>query len=292
MNILYCGDEHMDDGMLISILSLLKHTKQPLHIYVLTADVVVPGKKVYTALRPPEINFLNQLVKQHNPDNFVKLFNITPLFNREMPTVNLNTYFTPMCMLRLYADQITEIPDKLLYLDTDVVCHRNFDAFYHQDISKYEVVGCLDYYGRLFFHDHGWRMSYMNSGVLLLNMRKIRADGLFVKCRHLCATKWMFMPDQSALNKLVTSYQLVPRRFNEQRKLHNDTVFQHFTTSFRFFPLLRMITVKPWQVDRVHQQLKIHDYDDILDKYQQLVTQMKHNTIKGGGCKSTYDYWW
>ena len=48
MNILYCGDEHMDDGMLISILSLLKHTKQPLHIYVLTADVVVPGKKVTT----------------------------------------------------------------------------------------------------------------------------------------------------------------------------------------------------------------------------------------------------
>lgn len=90
------------------------------------------------------------------------------------------------------------------------------------------------------------------------------------------------MPDQSALNKLVTSYQLVPRRFNEQRKLHNDTVFQHFTTSFRFFPLLRMITVKPWQVDRVYQQLKIHDYDDILDKYQQLVTQMKHSTIKGG----------
>lgn len=276
MNILYCGDEKMDKGLLISILSLLKHTDQPLHIFILTADIQVPHGKIYTALRPAEVNFLDKLVKQKDSHNFVKLFNITPLFNREAPLANLNTYFTPLSMLRLYVDQIPGMPDKLLYLDTDVVCRQNFDAFYNQDISNYEVVGCLDYYGRFFFHKHLLKMNYMNSGVLLLNLKEIKQTGLFAECRDWCRHKKMFMPDQSALNKLVHSYKIVPRRFNEQRKLHSDTIFQHFTTSFRFFPWLRMITVKPWNVKAVHKKLKIHDYDDILTRYQQLIGEMQH----------------
>ena len=36
MNILYCGDENIIDGLLISILSLLKNTDRVLNIYVLT----------------------------------------------------------------------------------------------------------------------------------------------------------------------------------------------------------------------------------------------------------------
>lgn len=34
----------------------------------------------------------------------------------------MGTRFTPCCMLRLYADRIPELPDRLLYLDTDVLC--------------------------------------------------------------------------------------------------------------------------------------------------------------------------
>ena len=36
MDILYCGDENIKDGLLISILSLLKNVPTQLHIYVFT----------------------------------------------------------------------------------------------------------------------------------------------------------------------------------------------------------------------------------------------------------------
>ena len=58
------------------------------------------------------------------------------------------------------------------------------------------------------------------------------------------------------------------------RKLHNDTVFQHFTTSFRFFPWLRALTVKPWQIERVQQELKLHEYDELLAEYARLMPEM------------------
>lgn len=185
----------------------------------------------------------------------------------------MGTRFTPYAMLRLFADQLPDLPDRLLYLDGDVVCHQDPSEFYQQDISNVEFVGVLDYYGRWFFHHSLTHLDYVNSGVLLLNMRKIKQTKLFEQTRKLCV-RWMFMPDQSALNKLAKNKRIVSRRYNEQHQFHEDTVFQHFTTSFKFFPMFKLQTIKPWEVQEVHDVLGIHEYDDILAKYQQLVPNL------------------
>ena len=110
--------------------------------------------------------------------------------------------------------------------------------------------------------------------MLLLNLAKIKETKLFEKCRDMCQNEEMFMPDQSAINKIATLKNIQPRKYNEQKKLHKDTVFQHFTTSFRFFPWLHTLTIKPWQIDRVHNELKIQEYDDIFEEYNKIVTNM------------------
>ena len=56
------------------------------------------------------------------------------------------------------------------------------------------------------------------------------------------------------------------RKYNEQRRLKKDTVFQHFTTSFRLLPFFHKVTIKPWNIDKVHKRLKIFEYDDILTR--------------------------
>ena len=38
MNILYCGDSNIVDGLIISILSLIKHESSELYIYVFSMD--------------------------------------------------------------------------------------------------------------------------------------------------------------------------------------------------------------------------------------------------------------
>lgn len=91
----------------------------------------------------------------------------------------------------------------------------------------------------------------------------------------MCIEKEMFMPDQSAINKISKFKKIVERKYNEQRKLHKDTVFQHFTTSFRFLPWFHALTIKPWQIDRVHNELKIHEYDNIFEEYTEIKQNMK-----------------
>lgn len=235
-------------------------------------------KKNLKGISDSSIEILDKKVKQENNNSFVKKIDITEMFYNNLPEKNMHTRFTPYCMIRLFADEIQELPDKILYLDTDVICRRDFSEFYNQDISNYEIVGVLDHYGKWFFKKNILKMDYINSGVLLLNLAKIRETGLFKKCRKMCQEEEMFMPDQSAINKLAVAKKLQPRKYNEQRKLHKNTVFQHFTTSFRFFPWFHTLTIKPWQIDRVHEELKITEYDDIFEEYKKII-QNKENTV-------------
>lgn len=275
MNLLYCGDSNIEDGLLLSILSLRKNIQEPLQIYILTMCFTSESHR-YLPVSNNTIMLLNRLVKETNETSFVKKIDVGALFHQHLPTANLETRFTPYCMLRLFADLIPELPDRILYLDNDVLCRMDFQELYYQNMDTYEFAGVLDYYGKWFFHQKIFSVDYMNSGVLLLNLKKIRETGLFQKCRILCQNKKMFMPDQSAINKLATAKKRLPRRYNEQRKLRQDTVLQHFTTSFRLFPWLHTLTIKPWHVERVHKELKLHEYDDLLEQYQHLKCNLKN----------------
>ncbi len=266
MNILYCGDKHIEDGLIISVLSLTENVGEPLNVYVMTVEL----KNDRFNLEPVSdsvIDYLGRTVAERTGGT-VRKFDVTDLFSRDLPLANMETRFTPCCMLRLFADEIPEIPERVLYLDNDVVARMDISDFYYQDIDNYELAGVLDYYGRWFFRKSIFKMDYLNSGVLLLNMRKIRESGLFRKCREMCVSEKMFMPDQSAINKLANKKIIRDRRFNEQRKLHKNTVMQHFTTSFRFFPWFHSLTVKPWQIERVHEILKIFEYDGLFAQYR------------------------
>lgn len=272
MNILFCGDSNAEDGVLITTLSLLKHVDE-LHLYILTMKTKTDNKQFYP-FSEHAVSLIERLIKEKNPQSTVELIDITQLYQKEAPKPNQNTRFTPYAMIRLFADKLPTLPDRILYLDNDIIVRKNIDSFYAQDLTGIEFVGVLDFFGRWFFHNQWKLFDYINSGVLLLNLKYIKETGLFGRVRNLMRTKKMFFPDQTALNKLAKHKKIAPQRFNEQRKLHKNTVIQHFTTSFRFIPYFHMLTVKPWDVERVHSVLHLHEYDDLLNEYLKLKPQL------------------
>lgn len=261
LNILFCGDDGVCKGIYLSTLSILKNTDKPISVHILTA--CVENHKAITREFKEE---LQQTVLKKNKENRVYLYDITTVFNECLPVANIKTRFTPLCMLRLFADEVKEIPDKILYLDTDVLCRRDFSDFYEQDISNIEILGVPDRYGKWFFGNI-FNHDYLNSGVLLMNMANIRKSDLFKKCRKMCTDKKMFMPDQTSLNKLAKK-QKTSKKYNCQGKIKSDTVFKHFTTFFKFFPYIRAVSIKPWHIEKMHSELKIFEFDDILNEYQ------------------------
>ena len=269
MNILYCGDKGIARGVLVSILSILKHNKGEIHFYILTINY--EDTKAFT---DKSARFLDSLVKKTNPKSFVKLIDATDVFKANLPKKNMGSYFTPCSMLRLYIDKVPDISklDRVLYLDYDVVCRGDLTEFYNTDMRDIEAAGVLDIYGRRWYHYHGlFKQDYMNSGVMLFNMQECLKSKMFERAAKLCAERWMMLADQAALNKTIEKRKLLDRKYNEQEERpRKDTVLHHFSNNFKFWPYFRVQKVKPFEIDKIHNVLKITEYDDILDEYVKL----------------------
>ena len=271
MNILYCGDKGIMRGTLVSILSLLMRGSRgnAYNIYILTVD--------YEEVKPFDkdaAKFLDNLVKKYNKKSFVRLIDATDVFVKNLPEKNMGSYFTPCAMLRLYADKIEELAklERLLYLDYDVVARKDIAEFYHTSFDGAEVIGVLDIYGKNFYHYHGlFNFDYMNSGVMLFNMPECIKSKMFDRAVEMCKRKKMMLVDQAALNKCIRRRKIMPRKYNEQAERPKEhTVLHHFSNNFKFWPYFRVQKVKPFEVDKIHNTLKITEYDDILNEYSRL----------------------
>ena len=262
INLLYCGHDKVFDGLMISLLSASKNTKEPLRAYVLTMDLSDIDKK-YQPLTEQHRKYLEDMLKEQNQNSSVILLDITDIYKSSMlNSKNLKNHFTPYAQLRLFADMLSEIPPKIIYLDTDTVVNGDIKQLYNISVADYELACVDDLYNWL--NPYRWKVRhYFNSGVLLLNMKAIKRTRLFKNARELVANKKMISPDQDALNFLVKRKLVLPEKFNAKDKYYKDIVVHHFCNVRRkhhFF-----FRVKPWMVDLVKE--KMDAYNTLLDEY-------------------------
>lgn len=269
INILFGGNYKVFDGILLCILSAVKHTDEELNIYILTANLTELNKE-YKPINELHIKVLNEVVKSKNPNSKVNLIHLNEEFNEWiMKSENKLNSYTPFAFLRLFADQITNLPNKIIYLDTDIMINSNIKELFDIDISKHELGVVKDRYGHVFI-----RPNYFNSGMLLLNMTNIKNSNLFEKVRNMCFYKKMSFPDQSALNKLCKNKLYLLRKFNEQGKIRKNTIVHHFSKKIKWLPFFHTQNVKPWEMDAVHKKYKCFNYDDIYLQFNDIKQKM------------------
>lgn len=262
INIMYAGNDKTFDGLLISLLSIVKHHKSPINVFVLTMDYSEVNPS-WTSFTEEHRKVLENEIKKVNNESKVTVIDVKKHYAEALlGSKNQATDYTPYCMLRLLADKVQELPNKILYLDYDTVACKDIQELWDIDITNYEFAGAKDYYGRFFIN-----RNYLNSGVLLLNLEKIKETKLFEKCLNLLKVKKLMLPDQSALHREATCKLIIPRKYNEQHKVYEDTVIRHFSMAINFFPFPRKQNIKPWHIEKVHKVLKCHDFDDILEKH-------------------------
>ena len=88
MNVLYCGDRNIESGLIISILSLLKNAKTNLKVYVLTIN---SKEWNIDGVTDKCIDVLDNKMKLINKENSIKKFDITEIFEKELPAKNMKT---------------------------------------------------------------------------------------------------------------------------------------------------------------------------------------------------------
>ena len=274
INILLCGNKKVFDGALSELISITNKTKEAITCYIFTMDVSRINKD-YTCIEDKQVEFLNEVVKSKNKENSVIKIDVTDLYEKEFGRCkNENAYCTPYTLLRLLADKVKEIPDKILYLDIDMMAANDISKLYNTDISEYEYAAVKEKYGSIFI----WP-DYINAGMLLLNMKKIKETKLLEKARTLIKTKKMLFADQDAIYRATTKKLLLPKIYNEQRSFNKkDTVICHFCKRLMLMPYPHTENYKQWQVDEIHKELKCYSFDEDLKEYLKLKEDYENRT--------------
>ena len=144
-----------------------------------------------------------------------------------------------MAMTRCFFTKILD-EDKILYLDVDTVVDGSLQELWNIDITNYCLAGRRE----------EWKEDYINSGVLLMNLKRIRQlklDDALISLLHRC--RFVF-PDQDAINIIFRNYiKYIPRKFNslgQNEWCSGDDVIRHFAG-----------VIKPWKPDADPKDIEI-----------------------------------
>lgn len=266
INLLLCGNKKVFDGALTQLISILNRTKEIINCYIFTMDAT-RLKPDYLPIEDEQIDFLNEVVKSKSPDSNVKKIDVTELYDQEFKgSKNETAYCTPYTLLRLLVDLVPNMPNKLLYLDIDMMAGDDISKLYNIDISNYEYAAVKEKYGCWII-----RPDYINAGMLLINMELVKSTKLFEKARNMIRKYKLLFADQDALFWSTTKKKILPRIYNEQSKFNRKgTVICHFCKRLMFLPYPHTENYKQWHVDEVHKILKCHYFDNDLNEYIQL----------------------
>ena len=175
--------------LIINIFSLLRHNKEVKKIYILCEDNDIN-----------KIKDLDIIIDRYDIE--CKVINITPIINKYFKNkYNTNTKYTNYALSKLLLSEVVE-EDKVLYLDVDTIIRSNISSLYKYNIDDYYAAGVKDYGGFLnnYNKDLGIDDMYINTGVILLNINKIKQDNLIPKFFNIINTRTLTYPDQDAFN--------------------------------------------------------------------------------------------
>lgn len=276
INLLLCGNKRVFDGALTQLISILNRTKEPINCFIFTMDCT-RLREDFLPIEDEQIDFLNEVVKRKSPESIVTKVDVTELYNKEFKgSKNETAYCTPYTLLRLLVDLVPNMPDKLLYLDIDIMVGGNLSKLFSIDVENFEYAAVKEKYGC-------WLVcpNYINAGMLLFNMRLAKENCLFEKARNIIKTKKMLFADQDAIFWSTTSKKIIPRIYNEQSKFNRKgTIICHFCKRLLWFPYPHTENYKQWNIEEVHNVLKCYTYDADLEEYIKLKKEYEDRSRK------------
>jgi lipopolysaccharide biosynthesis glycosyltransferase len=245
MDIFFCINDAYVRQLCVAMVSVLENNRRrDIRFHILSGDLSDESKNKIEKLK---IKYKNFGVDYAAPD--------TSLFKG---LENKIDYIPGEAWYRYaIADMFPNI-GRALYLDADLVVNKNLDRLYGADLDGYYAAGVVDKYVEKINHKHVIGLApndlYVNSGVLLLNLEKIREDGMTEKLFESARDNMdrIKFPDQDGLNiafcgkikELPFKFNYTERNFKSLFHGFLSAVIIHFTGS-----------VKPW-----HETPKCSDF--------------------------------
>lgn len=121
--------------------------------------------------------------------------------------IDQNRHVTPAAMLKFFLPKIFENYNKILYLDSDIIVQKDLTNLYNIDIKSQYAAVCKDTLcavNREYMDSIGIKNQfYFNSGVMLLNLKKMREDCITEKMLQFRLNVKQHFMDQDTFNAVI-----------------------------------------------------------------------------------------
>lgn len=215
LNVLFASDNNYAPFLLIAIISMLKNNQNEfdeINIFILDDGISEMNKEKLKNL----INAFNCKVIFIKTKQLDELeINIMTL-ERNLNISSLTTY-SRLFISNLLPKEI----DKILYLDCDSLIVGSLKEFWDEDISDYYCAGILDCINTTIKKEYGFSRddTYINAGVLLINLKKWREDNVEVEFIDFMAQNQhrFYQHDQGVINNIFKNkIKIVHPKYNLQ----------------------------------------------------------------------------
>lgn len=181
------------------LFSLQKHTKEPITVWLLNHS-----------LSSLEVQRFKSFLRKYNID--LSVIPIGPSFFDDMPLVFENQFSIEIYYRIFIPWLLPEMVGRALWLDSDIIISGDISEFYNLDLNEHCIAACEDgrYINAKARGQDNERLGlesghrYFNSGVLLMNLNRIRSNFSQEKVCALAGRirQRLVYPDQDILNCL------------------------------------------------------------------------------------------
>ena len=199
INIAFCFDENMYMLAGVAIASLLYHAMNncAYDIYCIVPEAFAKSKR----------DELVAMVESKDKNSKIIFLNANRDFDNSVVKQYTPGIFYRFMLLKLLPKNI----DKIIYCDVDVTFHDNLIDLYNIDMKDNLIAGVAD--ADQLCRAYPNNGSYINSGILLMNVSKLRLINAYDEWLKLSKQDIFAYPDQDILNKTCEVRQITAQRF-------------------------------------------------------------------------------
>ncbi len=232
MNIAFCVNDAYFGQLAVTITSILENNKNSkINFYVFSSDFSDSNKdkiqKIIDYYKNATVTFVDV-----DRDRFKDL------------KLNLG-YITVESYYRYVIAELLPAVDKIIYMDADIAINGDMSGLWNIDVSDYYSTGAKDLYIEKINHKKKIGFAeydiYVNSGVMLLNLDKIRKDNMVEKLFTITIESQdvIAYQDQCAINiafkggikEMDSIYNIAGSNRKIEKDKVKDAVIIHYTGS-------------------------------------------------------------
>ncbi len=257
IKVIMSTDDNFVPVTAVSIISLLKYAaKDTFYDINIMSNISNENKIALQRLTKFNAQSSVNIIDICNNKNCIEIFNLAKESLK-------NSQISAMTFIRFFLPEIFTEDDKVLYIDVDTLVLKDLTDLYNVDVTDYYAAVVEDYiiksacetnelvpefnvsvneYLQNCLHIQDGR--YFNSGVMVINLKRMRAHNISEKLFSLFRSKKVQWHDQCILNTVLTGNVLfVEEKWNyfALLKKNRDASIVHFIGA-----------TKPWRLDSIY----------------------------------------